>query len=997
MDSERDPSIFSLVALCVREFNALLASVPSEEIETRLKLQDDLGRLRVWIGNFGAHRKQTDRLSLDHRLREAPELHQEVRNHINDISEAIYGATSVIQESEKPFEDDETPPTSETNELDSDDSDSDGFWDQIKSENEKHSKLEEYLHDVQYIITSLYKFSVTLQNPAHRDRTAQASRIDLDHFEFYDVQHVSEKFKLPRDSILAQRLGKANTKRRQLLAYHKDHAQKISKYVDVAMEKTHKTTKDHIKHNDLDMSRRGPQSISTKWTQDTTVSTINHQDIEVASNSGQTEFSATTSTAGNQAHELMPPPPVDVVNKDQNSLFVCPYCRQMIQLENADEGWKYHVLSDLRPYICTFGNCVKANQLYDSYTEWSEHEQQFHRREWFCNLCLSNYQSETFFLKHLEDAHAGAIPEDQRRALVKLSTSIPAASSAASSAALYFCSPLPESEENEHSTRDGESNESRKALMVDGEVRESPKSTSTWSEGSSPYDQPEVIEGENWRGLGTQLDDDERTMLSGHSSTLKDIANLKSIFQSPGQSQKAENLEEDVLKAREYMLGKDQPGSLEDMTSRAWTFMKQGWWEEAEQLLMQVLDMSKKKLGEDHPDTLSSMADLASTFMEQGRWDEAEQLQVQLLGIRKKKLGEDHLDTLSSMADLASTFMEQHRWKEAEQLQVQVLEMRKKKLGEDHPDTLSSMADLASTFMEQDQWDEAEQLQVQVLEIRKKKLGEDHPDTLNSMADLALTFTEQGRLEEAEQLQVQVLAISKTQLSEDHPDTLSIMTNLASTFMEQGLLEEAKQLQVQVLEIRKKKLGEDHPKTLRSMANLASTLVEQGQWEEAEQLQVQVLEMRKKKLGEDHPDTLRSMTNLALMYRKLGRQEEAKQLYQRVLASYEKNLGLSHPSTIDALNHLGLLYFDQGKVKEAEEMYQRALAVNEKVLSSNHICAFDTFNNLGVLYSYQGKLKEAEEMYQQALAGYEKLLGPDHSATRQLVERLNAFNIADLK
>jgi hypothetical protein len=91
MDSERDPSIFSLVALCVREFNALLASVPSEEIETRLKLQDDLGRLRVWIGNFGAHRKQTDRLSLDHRLREAPELHQEVRNHINDISEAIYG------------------------------------------------------------------------------------------------------------------------------------------------------------------------------------------------------------------------------------------------------------------------------------------------------------------------------------------------------------------------------------------------------------------------------------------------------------------------------------------------------------------------------------------------------------------------------------------------------------------------------------------------------------------------------------------------------------------------------------------------------------------------------------------------------------------------------------------------------------------------------------------------------------------------------------------
>lgn len=96
MNPERDPSISSLCALCICEFHALLASIPNEKAETRLKVQDDLGRLRVWIGNFGAHRKQTDRLSLDHRLREAPELHQEVRNHINDISEAIRGGIQTI-------------------------------------------------------------------------------------------------------------------------------------------------------------------------------------------------------------------------------------------------------------------------------------------------------------------------------------------------------------------------------------------------------------------------------------------------------------------------------------------------------------------------------------------------------------------------------------------------------------------------------------------------------------------------------------------------------------------------------------------------------------------------------------------------------------------------------------------------------------------------------------------------------------------------------------
>lgn len=91
MESESNPSTSSLIARCIRDFNTLLDSIPDEQNEIRLKVQDDMGMLRVWVGNFGAHRKHTDRLSLDHRLREAPDLHREIQNHIRDISEAIQG------------------------------------------------------------------------------------------------------------------------------------------------------------------------------------------------------------------------------------------------------------------------------------------------------------------------------------------------------------------------------------------------------------------------------------------------------------------------------------------------------------------------------------------------------------------------------------------------------------------------------------------------------------------------------------------------------------------------------------------------------------------------------------------------------------------------------------------------------------------------------------------------------------------------------------------
>lgn len=89
MASAHCPSVFSLVASCVREFGTLLHSLPDDQNDSHLKVQEDLGRLRVWVGNFGAHRKESDRLSLDHRLREASTLHQEVRSHITGILEAV--------------------------------------------------------------------------------------------------------------------------------------------------------------------------------------------------------------------------------------------------------------------------------------------------------------------------------------------------------------------------------------------------------------------------------------------------------------------------------------------------------------------------------------------------------------------------------------------------------------------------------------------------------------------------------------------------------------------------------------------------------------------------------------------------------------------------------------------------------------------------------------------------------------------------------------------
>lgn len=90
-------SINSLLGVCVRSFGSILR-LPlhnnDDYVKSAVDLHEELGRLRLWAGNLGAHRKHGDRLSLDHRLREAPELHRLVSEHLRDIFQAIKSGTS---------------------------------------------------------------------------------------------------------------------------------------------------------------------------------------------------------------------------------------------------------------------------------------------------------------------------------------------------------------------------------------------------------------------------------------------------------------------------------------------------------------------------------------------------------------------------------------------------------------------------------------------------------------------------------------------------------------------------------------------------------------------------------------------------------------------------------------------------------------------------------------------------------------------------------------
>ncbi|KAJ5114080.1 hypothetical protein N7456_002614 [Penicillium angulare] len=127
-----------------------------------------LATFNLWALEIGALRGQTNVLSLDHRLKNAPSLEIELRKSIsalidfaknvalmlsNDVS---HGSYEII-----------VPEDSDPNEE----------WEAFKreEENQEYSELDENLLDIQHTLDSLNKLSKALKNPTLRDEREQAA------------------------------------------------------------------------------------------------------------------------------------------------------------------------------------------------------------------------------------------------------------------------------------------------------------------------------------------------------------------------------------------------------------------------------------------------------------------------------------------------------------------------------------------------------------------------------------------------------------------------------------------------------------------------------------------------------------------------------------------------------------------------------------------------------------------------------------------------------
>lgn len=200
-------------------------------------------------------------------------------------------------------------------------------------------ELQRAIHDT---ITNLFKLSMVIRRPTPRGRYA-ASKNTQPFDVSFDVAHVWHKFPHARDrNWLMERLGKANTRRREYFRYRREHRKGLAAEAFPIMEGTEMKSNAEVVHEHTELRSQAPTVAHTKATTFVDIPGVYELSPPIEEDNVSLTSYATT-TGDDFLHALRIPDPYDVIGQSMHfeyqKPFECPYCFTIQVVKNVRE-WR---------------------------------------------------------------------------------------------------------------------------------------------------------------------------------------------------------------------------------------------------------------------------------------------------------------------------------------------------------------------------------------------------------------------------------------------------------------------------------------------------------------------------------------------------------------------------------------------------------------------------------------------------------------------------------
>jgi hypothetical protein len=226
-------------------------------------------------------------------------------------------------------------------EWSSSDSSEYGEGQQYTNEIDKSTELEQSIYEMAEINTGLYDLAILFKTNTSKDIFIKAATIDISFFVNWDINHVAQKFP-QAESWLQQRLGRANSRRRQKFKYLQQHhtkfAHNISSGPSLILAQRSAADDPTMTRQDRERTTTVPTvSQHTSAPTQTTVDTIIDNDQNIFQDDGLSETTSVASEGVDEESGLnIPSPPPGAI---EGLAFECPYCYEIMKISSIG-SWK---------------------------------------------------------------------------------------------------------------------------------------------------------------------------------------------------------------------------------------------------------------------------------------------------------------------------------------------------------------------------------------------------------------------------------------------------------------------------------------------------------------------------------------------------------------------------------------------------------------------------------------------------------------------------------
>jgi tetratricopeptide (TPR) repeat protein len=371
--------------------------------------------------------------------------------------------------------------------------------------------------------------------------------------------------------------------------------------------------------------------------------------------------------------------------------------------------------------------------------------------------------------------------------------------------------------------------------------------------------------------------------------------NLGNILRALGRFTDSRDLNEEVLREQQALLGDEHPHTLMTAGSLAADLRALGRYSEALPRDATTMQAWHKVLGEDHPRTLTAASNLAVSHRALGDFRAARALDEQVYERRRQVLGRDHQDTLLSASSLGRDMREAGEYERSVIFLQRVLQSYLEGYGPDDRGSLNAQANLAVSLRSAGRANEASQHLEDAYRRLNDRFGPVSPDTLACRLSRSANFLVSGERDKGSVELESVEEAYRSRLGERHPHWMVCLNNLCVAARIAGNHERALEWAVLATAEFERSLGDRHPYTLAAAVNLAGCLMEAGDPAAAHDRMRQVADLMAQTLGPNHPDTLACRTNASIAKRILDGLELDGTLPDPGLQLVE-TIGAEHPT-----------------------------------------------------------------------------------------------------